>query len=115
MEQAGESTAWVPELASADVTEVLKRISVVAPLQVNDRADFVAVEHEIHRAGIALNKRETGDRRRGVVAEPTDAIGNEWVGVCRKKRRPLLERKVDVVECRFLRSRRQIRHHIVET
>ncbi|CAB4572115.1 unannotated protein [freshwater metagenome] len=115
MKQASESTAWVPELACADVAEVLKRISVVTPLQVNDRTDFVTVEHEIHRSGIALNKRETSDGRRRVLAEPTNAIGNEWVGVARKKRRPLLKRKIDVIERRFLWSRRQIRHRIVET
>ncbi|CAB5014642.1 unannotated protein [freshwater metagenome] len=101
VEQAVEPAGRVPELAHAEVAEVLERICVVAPLEVDDRTHLVTVEHEVHRPGVALHERDALDGGGSVSAQPVDRVGDERIGVAREELLPLLQGEVDLVQRGF--------------
>ena len=81
MEQACQPATGIPELSDADIAEVLHGVTPVPPFPVHHHADRVTAEHEIHRAGIALDQGQAGYAPGGEAPQPLGAIAEQGVGV----------------------------------
>ena len=74
----------------------------MAPLPVDNGGDFIALEHEIHRTGIALYQRDAGHGLWYKAAQPVYAVAYEWICVTSEEVLKLRQLEVQVAQCTFI-------------